>query len=335
MDVSREKDVIVFLETSERNREEINRGLCAEGNRIASCLGGKLSAMTAGDSSSDYTWCSGYGIATLYAVEIANLSGYKCDAYGWASKEALKNLTFRLLLFADTDRGRDLAPLAAFHLGTAAVTNCVNVRVAGQELFYVRSLYGNQLEQEVQFPAEGLEVATINIGALEEKETLPSGPFKLLKVPIAVPPLLAVPLPIETLPPDHRPSDILSARRIIGTGSGCADPELLSLAGELSKLLGGAMGTTRAVVDNGLMPRETMIGQTGKRVIPDLYLALGVSGSPRHVAGLGQSKRIISINCDPSAPIFDVSDRGFVGDLRTVLPKLIERIRQYRDEGKE
>jgi electron transfer flavoprotein alpha subunit len=140
-------------------------------------------------------------------------------------------------------------------------------------------------------------------------------------------------IPLELIPPDYRTVDILYAKRIIGAGSGCGEPGLLSLVEELSHLLEGSIGTTRPVVDDGYLPKERMIGQTGKTIFPELYIALGISGSPHHVAGIQASKTILSVNRDPRAPIFNVSDAGFICDLKTLLPKLINRIKRYRDEG--
>jgi len=105
----------------------------------------------------------------------------------------------------------------------------------------------------------------------------------------------------------------------------------MALVEELSSLLEGSIGTTRPVVDEGRLPKERMIGQTGKTVAPDSYLALGISGSPHHVAGIQQSGSTLSINRDPRAPIFGTADAGFVCDLDMLLPKLIDRIKRFRD----
>ena len=91
---------------------------------------------------------------------------------------------------------------------------------------------------------------------------------------------------LDLIPPDYRTVDIVHAKRIIGVGAGCADPQLLEMVNDLSSILEGSLGTTRPVVDDGYLPRERMIGQTGKTVMPDFYLALGISGSPHHIAGI-------------------------------------------------
>jgi electron transfer flavoprotein alpha subunit len=111
---------------------------------------------------------------------------------------------------------------------------------------------------------------------------------------------------------------------------GTVGDNLQILVRELADLLEGSLGSTRPIVDEGHLPKERMIGLTGKQISPDLYLALGVSGSPHHVAGIQGSKRIVCINKDPRAPIYQFCDAGFVGDIRNVLPKLISRIRAWK-----
>ena len=155
--------------------------------------------------------------------------------------------------------------------------------------------------------------------------------LEIRTIPIEVPPDLVLPTAMPPVAPDFKTVDIVYAGRIIGVGSGSRDS--IALVDELADLLGAAIGTTRVVVDDGFFPKIRMIGQTGKTVSPGLYLALGVSGSPHHVAGIQGSIEVLSVNTDPNAPIFGFSDKGFVGDLRSLLPKLVDRIRRYRDEG--
>jgi electron transfer flavoprotein alpha subunit len=112
---------------------------------------------------------------------------------------------------------------------------------------------------------------------------------------------------------------------------GTATDRLMAGVHELAELLQGSVGATRPVVDEGRLPKERLIGQTGRTVAPDLYVALGVSGSPHHVAGLRKAEKVVSINRDPRAPVFQFSDVGYVGDLEAVLPALIAKIKGWRD----
>jgi electron transfer flavoprotein alpha subunit len=138
---------------------------------------------------------------------------------------------------------------------------------------------------------------------------------------------------IEFLPADFQTVDVAEAKTVVSAGMGAVTNDLYPLVQELADLIEGAIGTTRPVVDEGKIPRERMIGQTGKTVSPDLYLALGISGATHHVGGIQESGKIVSINRDPQASIFQNSDTGIVGDLREILPKLIERIKKARNDG--
>jgi electron transfer flavoprotein alpha subunit len=328
-----EKDVIVVLESFGDNRQDINRRLLTEGSRIAAGLGGRLHAMALGSDAEDRPVLQGYGVSALYLVEGSGLADYSSEAFAWAAKSALKHIPFRLLLLAHTDRGGELAPCIASSLDTLAVTDCVDIRIKDRKLVYVRLLYGARLEQEVSFAEPWLEVATIRHEVFDAGKTEPGRHLEVIRIGAEPRPGLVSPKTLERVPPDYKTVDVLYAKRIVGVGSGCDEPALLKLVGELCELLEGSMGTTRPMVDDGYLPRERLIGQTGKTVAPELYIALGISGSPHHVAGIQGSKEILSLNRDPRAPIFGASDAGYVCDIKTLLPKLIDRIKRYRDEG--
>jgi electron transfer flavoprotein alpha subunit len=138
---------------------------------------------------------------------------------------------------------------------------------------------------------------------------------------------------LEYLPADYQSVDVSEVETVVAAGMGAATDDLLPLVEELAALLGGAVGTTRPVVDEGKIPRERMIGQTGKVVSPDFYLALGISGASHHVGGIRDSGKIVAVNRDPQAPIFHSSDFGISADLKDVLPALIKRIKRAKENG--
>ncbi len=332
------KDVVVFLEPATREGAEINRGLFAQAARIAGYLGGRASALVVG--AADETAVKNEemttgDVTTLYAVQGPALSDYSAEVFAWASVLVLREIPFRFLLFAHSDRGSEIAPRIASAFNSVALTNCADIRLKENSVVSVRHVYGGQFEQEVSGEGAAPVFITMNTEALSHSVTSerksPPAPLRVVEIPVGVPVDIPHSVALDLVPPDPRTVDILYARRIIGVGSGCS--QLLHLADELAGLLEASIATTRPVVDDGLIPKSRMIGQTGKTVSPDLYLALGVSGSPHHVAGIQRSKKVLSINKDPRAPIFALSDTAFEGDLNTVLPKLLARIRRYRDEG--
>jgi electron transfer flavoprotein alpha subunit len=306
--VNNNNNVIVALESLNERAEAINRALLAEGSRIADLLGGNLSAL------------------------VEEPSTHNSHAWVQTAKMILEAVPFRLLLFAHTNKSRELAPLIAQSINAPAVLDCFDIRFRNENLYYTRYVYNGQFEQEVSF-ADPPEIATLNLESFEMRDAVSAAPLQFNTIRMHVPENAEARRSIAIIPPDFKTIDLRYAKRILDIGAGCDQPELLKLAEELSDLLEASIGTTRLVVDNGHIPKTRMIGQTGKTALPELCLALGVSGSPHHVAGIQQSTKILSVNSDARAPLFGVSDTGFVADLGGLLPKLIDRIKQFRDKG--
>jgi electron transfer flavoprotein alpha subunit len=241
-----------------------------------------------------------------------------------------------IALLADDDLGRQLAPVMALELGTAAVVGCAEVVVSDAGVVFVKPVQGGWLERELSFAAGCAQVATIQLDVAPAASGEPPtdlGP--------AVPQWIATTSPapdgaglrvrrLDLEPPDPRTVDLVHARRIVGVGVGGAGDDLLDAVAELAELLEGSVGATRPVVDDGRLPKERLIGQTGRTVAPELYLALGISGSPHHVAGVQGAEHIVTVNKDEHAPIVSFSDTSFVGRLEDVLPALVRQLRALR-----
>jgi electron transfer flavoprotein alpha subunit len=243
------------------------------------------------------------------------------------------------VLIQDGDLGRQLAPLVAMLLGSAAVLGASDARVtAAAGLVFVKPVYGGWLEQAVWAAPGFVPVATLDLAGLELTESAAAQAAAALAdahvlevAPAAAPGAMPRVRHLETRPPDARSVDLVHAKRIVTAGMGTANETLLAAVAELADLLEGSVGATRPVVDEGRLPKERLIGQTGRTVAPELYVALGVSGSPHHMAGVRKADRVVSINRDVRAPIFQFSDVGYVADLEEVLPALIDKIKAWRD----
>ena len=136
----------------------------------------------------------------------------------------------------------------------------------------------------------------------------------------------------EVVREKHKNADITEAKYLVSGGRGIGSPEFFDKLKELAELLGGDWSSSRANVDAGWAPRDRQVGQTGKTVRPRLYLACGISGAIQHVAGMEESEFVIAINKNDTAAIFDVSDIGIVGDVRVIIPKLIDAVAKYKAE---
>jgi len=294
--------------------------LLAEGARLAAGLGARLRAVT---------W-SPRPDATMESV---------ADAL--ASRAA--GMQAVAVLLADTDTGRDLAPLVAFRLGSGAVLGCSDAMVRDRQigpgiserpgLVFVKPVYGGWLEEEIEPTAGTTPVATLDLTGIEGPQPAPGGlPLpEVLEVSEAGTMAWSAVHRLGLIPPDPGSVDLVHARRVVTAGSGGATEELLAGVRELAALLGGSVGATRPVVDDGVLPKERLIGQTGRTVSPELYVALGVSGSPHHVAGVRSAGKVLAVNRDVRAPIFQFADVGYVADLNVVLPGLVRKIKEWRD----
>jgi electron transfer flavoprotein alpha subunit len=234
----------------------------------------------------------------------------------------------------DTNLSRELAPRLAALLNTGLVTGCVKIDLSdpARPVFY-RPVYAGQLYQEIVFNTDDTILVTLAPGRLIVKESDSSTAVETLTI---VPELATETIKVqhlEYLPADFQKVDIADAATIVAAGMGAATGDLFPMVEELATLLGGAIGATRPVVDEGIISRERMIGQTGKVVSPDFYLALGVSGATHHVGGIQDSGKIAAVNRDPRAPIFRSADFGISADLKDVLPELIKRIKHARENG--
>ncbi len=254
-----------------------------------------------------------------------------------AAAGVLRDRGARVVLFADDDLGRQLAPVVALELRTAAVVGCADIVVRGGCAVYVKTVQGGWLERELTFAAGCIQVATVQIDTAPAAAAEPAaacGPQAPLWIVAPVPAPESAGLRVRRLdlePPDPKTVDLAHARRIVGVGVGGASAELLDAVADLAELLEGSVGATRPVVDDGHLPKERLIGQTGRTVAPELYLALGISGSPHHVAGVQGAEHIVAVNRDEHAPIVSFSDASFVGRLEDVLPALVRQLRAIRD----
>ena len=272
-----------------------------------------------------------YGVTSAYIFKDPMLRYFSAEAYAAALLPIIQEDKPWLFLMGHTTVGRELAPRLALPLKTGVIANCVRIDLANPERpVFFRPVYGGQLYQEVIYQTGQTMLVTMDTRVLNVTPGPPGAEVKTRIIEPRLSPRMMRVKHLEFLPADFRTADLEDAEVIVSAGMGAATDELLPVAEELAGLIKGALGTTRPVVDEEKIPRERMIGQTGKIVNPHFYLALGISGSEHHVRGIQDSGKIVAINRDPKAPIFQNSDVGLVADIRDILPKLIERIRQAR-----
>jgi electron transfer flavoprotein alpha subunit len=331
------KNIWVLPEIGSNDEEvsKISPGLLTESRNIAEKVGGSVTALIFSEKSQQIPDVLGkYGVNRVYLFLDPIFQRFSVEAYAAAILPRLQQEKPWLLLMGQTAVGKDLAPHLASLLDTVAVTDCVKIDVSQAEnpRFY-RPVYGGQLYQEIVFDTDATMLVTMEPNALNavpaKKETKPKP--EVIESSLSTDSVKTKHL--EFLPADFKSVDVTEAETIVSAGMGAISDEIYPLVTELAGLVEGAIGTTRPVVDGGRITRERMIGQTGKTVSPDFYLALGISGATHHTGGIQESGKIVAINRDRQASIFSNADAGAVADLREVLPKLIEKMKQAKKRG--
>jgi len=316
------KGVMIFTEVVEGKLAPIAKELLGCGRKLADELKEELSALLVGSGVASFAAeAIAFGADKVYIVDDALLKDYRTDAYVAVVEKVAKQANPRILLLGQTTIGRDLAPRAAFRLGTAVTLDCVALEIdtSSKLLLQTKPVYGGNAQ--AIFTMETLpQMATVRAKAMSalapdnarkgEVVTVAAG---LDAAAIKTNLLQKVVQEVEGVKLEDAPV-IVSGGRGIGGADGFKQLE------ELAKLLKGAVGASRPPCDNGWVSDTIQIGLTGKIVSPDVYIAVALSGSSQHLAGCSGSKNIIAINRDPEANIFKEARFGVVGDWKKIIP---------------
>jgi electron transfer flavoprotein alpha subunit len=269
-----------------------------------------------------------YGADVVIAVEHAGLANYNPEVATATAADRIKSGAYRAAIFSTSAQGRDLAPRVAARLGVSAVTDVLSFELEGDTVV-------------VRHPINiGKVIATLAISgspaviAMRPNVITPAQNAKAGRVENAQPavdPGSTRVKVVETRQGGSGKLDLAEAPVVIAGGRGLRAAENFKLVEDLASAFGNAaVGATRAVTDDGWRPHSDQIGQTGRLVSPELYIAVGISGAVQHLAGMRTSKTIVAVNKDKDAPIFKVADYGIVGDVFEVIPALTEAVREAK-----
>ncbi len=268
-----------------------------------------------------------YGADRVVTVEDEKLAQYTSDGYSQAFMAVVDQESPEGIVFGHTALGKDLSPKIASKLSTGLISDATALEVSGGNLVFTRPIYsGKAFEKKIV--TDGIVFATIrpnNIAALEKDESR-SGDVSSVSVEIKD--LRAIIK--EVVRKASEGVDLSEAKVVIAGGRGVKSEDGFEPLKELADVLGGAVGASRGACDADYCDYSLQIGQTGKVVTPDLYIACGISGAIQHLAGMSNSKVIVAINKDPEANIFNVADYGIVGDLFEVVPMLTEEFKKLK-----
>jgi len=261
-------------------------------------------------------------------VEVIAVKGDRYSPIAWSTAVAERAKDADLILAGATANGRDLAARVAAKLGRAYVADCTDLAAKDGALEAKRTMYAGKIRATVKVPLPA--VATIRPGAWTLPADAMAPPVTDID-PGQDDPRLTFDRFEATATGGKRVS-LGEARTIVSAGRGMKGPENWKIVEELADALGAAIGASRAVTDAGWRPNEEQVGQTGKTVTPDLYVALGISGAIQHLAGMTSSKVIVAVNKDADADIFKIADYGVVGDLFEFVPAFTEAVKKVKGQ---
>ena len=271
------------------------------------------------------------GADEVIAIDDARLTHYTTEGYTAALATVAAEHPPALLLIGSTAQGRDLAPRLAARLGAAIVTDCQSLAVEDGALVATRPMYTRKAIGTVRLGSGRIWIAVVLPAVFPvPPETDRRADVRKASLPADVPIRTHV---VETRAIERETVPLTEADVIVSGGRGLRGPENFALLDALARALGAAVGSSRPPVDSGWVPHDYEIGQTGKTVSPQVYMACGISGAPQHLAGMSGAKFIVAINKDPNAPIFQLADLGVVGDLFEILPRLTEAVKQRKAAG--
>ena len=352
-DIAAFKDVWVFCEQREGKLMPTDLELISKGRDLADELGVKLCGLLLGGEGieSAAKELGGYGADKVLVCESPLLAVYNTDAYAKVICDVIEDLKPEAFLIGATNIGRDLAPRCAARLHTGLCADCTHLDIdvanyiqflresstldvdsqkwdmEDRNLKMTRPAFGGHLMATIICPRFRPAMATVRPGVMKKNEYSEA---KANAVEIVRPEVVLTDADLHTrvreiVKETRKLVDLTGADVVVSVGRGISSniEEGIRLAQELADVLGGVVGASRAVVDNGWLPADHQVGQTGKTVHPRIYIALGISGAIQHQAGMQDSEHIIAVNKNAAAPIFQVADYGICGDLFKVVPEMI------------
>ncbi len=317
--------ILVFLE--QRNGEIKKASLQAykAAEKLAEFSGGEIEAVTIGSEINGLENTGNYGIKKVTFFKNEQLANYSSSAYSKILVDFAGESGADTFVFSNTSLGKDLAPRIAAKLDAAIAMDVIAFEKEGERVVFTRPVYAGKALVDVVLNGEK-KVLTVRPNVFDAGQ--PSGDTAEVNVRDVTDVDLSV--KVTQLKTSEGKLDVAEADIIVSGGRGLKGPENFKMLEELAELLGGAVGASRAAVDAGWRPHEDQVGQTGKTVSPNLYIAVAISGAIQHLAGMRSSKYIVAINTDKDAPIFQVADYGIVGDAFEVVPAMIEEVKKIK-----
>ncbi len=331
------KDIYVFAEQRDGNIQKVALELIGKGRELADTLNQKVVAVLLGneikEKAGDLIEAGADGVVV---IEHAMLAEYTTEPYAKAVAAVIREKDPEIFLFGATAIGRDLAPRVSARIHTGLTADCTGLEIDEESgnLLMTRPAFGGNIMATIVCEEHRPQMATVRPGVMKALDTDRQRRGNIESMNIEFSEADQTVELLEVLKEERQIGDITEAKILVSGGRGMGNAEnFYELLRPLAEVFDGAISASRSAVDSGWIDHECQVGQTGKTVRPDLYLACGISGAIQHVAGMEGAEYIVAINKNETAPIFDVADLGIVGNVNTILPKLIAAIRKYKEEA--
>ncbi len=324
------RNVWVFAEQREGVLTKVAHQLMGKARQLADTLGVTAEALLLGHQVEPLAQeLIADGADVVYVADDPALGHYRTDTYSKVIANLIQDKKPEIVLFGATTVGRDLAPRISQRIYTGLTADCTGLDIDTSErlLLQTRPAFGGNIMATIICPHHRPQMSTVRPGVMPAPTPNPArqGTVERAEVDISEEDLqLKI---LQVVKEARRRVNLEDAKIIVSGGRGLGGPEGFKTIEALAEALGGEVGSSRAAVDAGWIDKQHQVGQTGKTVRPELYVACGISGAIQHQAGMNESKFIVAINKDPGAPIFQIADVGIVGDLYKVIPDLIKQLK--------
>jgi electron transfer flavoprotein alpha subunit len=317
------QDIFVVIEHLQGQVAEVSYVMLAGARQLSQTIGGGVTAVLLGHNAQGLA--ADLAADKVLYMDHAALAEFTSDAYQSALAGLIQEQSPRAVIFGHSSVGMDIASGLSVKLGLPVVSSCRNFTTDGK---FVSQICGGKIMAEGELPGPTALITMVPGGYKAEQGQSASAPA-VTSVPAPAFEDLRVTLK-QYIQPDTSDVDITKENMLVSVGRGIQNKDNIELANELAAALGCAVSSSRPVVDQGWMPTTRLVGKSGKHVKPKIYLALGISGAPEHVEGMGESGAIIAINTDPNAPIFNIAKYGTTTDLFDLVPVLTEKVKQAK-----
>lgn len=336
------KGVYVFAQQVDNELSGIAFELLGKAKELAADLSTDVTAVLIGSGVKGLAdQLAEYGADKVIVVDDPELKEYRTEPYAHALASVINEYKPEIVLVGATAIGRDLGPRVSARVATGLTADCTVLEIGDfpinpvpnqeqkhNQLLMTRPAFGGNTIATIACPDNRPQMATVRPGVMQKIDPIAGAKAEVIEYNPGFTPNNKYVEILDVVKELSDTVDIMDAKILVSGGRGVGSAENFKIIQDLADVIGGTVSCSRAVVDNGWLPKELQVGQTGKTVRPNVYFAIGISGAIQHTAGMEESDIIVAINKDETAPIFDVADYGIVGDLNKIVPKLTEELKK-------